>query len=352
MSTNIQKQPTDNVELPEEQKLKNKYTGRNMLDMAIVLIAGLVMAFYYYGMRALLLSAISMATAVVCEWLGAKIFRSEMHITDLSALTTGAAVALCLPASSEWWLPCAASAFAILAAKTPFGSYKNSPFVPAAAGLAFVTICSPQRVFGYSALGDGFSSSAVYLSDNFVAGDSVAYMLSKGNSIGTNIINYIDILVGNFPGAMGATCVLAMLGGLIFVTVRRPKTAAVTLSFLGVCFVYAILFPRITTGRLTSAFMELSAGLLLFAAAVFLTYPNIAPKRFVARICYGAFAGLVLMLLRSFSSFEDSTVFAILLANAVAPSFDNRIPLTKREKLASQKEVPATEQAAPEGGEA
>ena len=38
------------------------------------------------------------------------------------------------------------------------------------------------------------------------------------------------------------------------------------------------------------------------------------------------------MLLRSFGTFEDSTVFAILLVNAIAPVFDRKLPLTKKEK--------------------
>ena len=323
-----------------------------MLELAVVLTAGLIMAFYYYGLRALMLTGVSMLCAVLCELIGGKIFKAEVHLSDLSALIIGATVALCLPASSDWWLPCAASAFAILAVKLPFGGYKTAHFVPAAAGLAFVTVCSPQRVFGYSAVGDGLARSVSFLSEDFVAGDSVAYMLKKGNSIGTNVINYIDILVGNFPGAMGTACVLAIFGGFVFIMIRRPKTAAISLSFLTVCFVYALLFPRITTGRLTSAFMELTAGLLLFAATVFLTDENIAPKRLIARICYGTFAGLVLMLLRSFSGFEDSTVFAVLLANAVAPAFDNRIPLTRREKRAAAPAVTAEPAEEFQGGEA
>jgi len=303
-----------------------------MFDVLIVLAAPLITAFYYYGVRALELTALSVAAAVICEWLGAKLFKVEVHPSDLTALATGLAVAVCLPASSAWWLPSAASAFAVLAVRIPFGGHKNTLFVPAAAGIAFVTVCCADKVFGYGIIPNAIYKTAAFGSDGFVAGDSVANMLTRGHSIGTNVINYIDILVGNFPGPMGAGCVLAMLGGLVYMIIRRPKNSPALLSYLAVCFVYALIFPRITTGRLTSAFMELTAGLLLFGAVVFLSNESVMPKKFWAKLCYGAFAGLVLMLMRSFSSFEDSTVFAILLANAVAPFFDDFLGLTKKEK--------------------
>ena len=336
MSTNKKVQAADVSPLTEEQTLKIKYNRKAMLDVLIVLAAPLITAFYYYGIRALQLAALSVAAAVICEWAGARIFKVEIHPTDLTGVATGMAVAACLPASSAWWLPCAASAFAIMAVRIPFGSHKNTLFVPAAAGIAFVTVCNAERVFGYGIIPNTIYKTAIYGSEDFVAGDSVAYMLSRGNSIGTNVINYIDILVGNFPGPMGAGCVLAMLGGLVYMIIRRPKNAAAPLSYLAVCFVYALLFPRITTGRLTSAFMELSAGLLLFGAVVFLSNEAVMPTKFWAKICYGAFAGLVLMLMRSFSGFQDCTVFAILLANAVAPFFDEFTGLTKKEKAAAE----------------
>lgn len=322
-----------------------------MIDTLIVLAAMLTTAFYYYGERALRLTLIGIASAVLCELIGSKLFSAEAHISDLTAVVTGASIALCLPASSEWWLPCAASAFAVLAVRIPFGDYRNTLFIPSAAGLAFVTVCSSQRVFGYSLISQDTAKAAVYGSEEFIRGDSVAFMLSRGNSIGNNIISYIDILVGNIPGPMGAACALAVFGGLVYMIIRRPKNALISLSFLAVCFIYALIFPRVTTGRLTSAFMELTAGLLLFAAAVWLTDDAVAPKRLIAKVCYGAFAGLVLMLLRSFSGFEDSTVFAVLLANAVAPAFDNRIPMTAREKAAEKKASAETVPTDVRGGE-
>ena len=77
--------------------------------------------------------------------------------------------------------------------------------------------------------------------------------------------------------------------------------------------------------------MEICGGMLLFSSVFFLTDDKLLPKSFYSRICYGAAAGLMCMIMRSVGKFEDSTVFAVLLANGLVTAFD-KLPLTKRER--------------------
>lgn len=129
---------------------------------------------------------------------------------------------------------------------------------------------------------------------------------------------------------MGATCSIALFGALLFLAVRRPKNFTVSVSFLAVCFIYALLFPRVLTGRFVSAFMEICGGMLLFSS-VFFDRRQASSEELYSRICYGAAAGLMCMIMRSVGKFEDSTVFAVLLANGLVTAFD-KLPLTKRER--------------------
>ena len=161
----------------------------------------------------------------------------------------------------QWWIPCLAVVFAIAVVKLPFGDSRSLMFLPSAGGIAFVTICFPEEIFAYPVIPQPVDSLAVFGSENFIQGDSIAYMLSQGNSIGVNIVNYIDIAVGNVPGPMGTTCAVAMLGGLIYMLFRRPKGAVVSVSFLTACALFAAVFPRVGTSRTISVIMELSGGL-------------------------------------------------------------------------------------------
>lgn len=319
--------------LSEKEKLEIKNTRKYMIDMLMVLVAPMAMSFYYYGLRAVLLVLYSVVTALVCELLASRIYKFEACFSDLSSMVTAITVAMCIPASSPWWVPILTTVFALAVVKFPFGNSRSLMFLPSAAGIAFLTVCNSARMFAYPIIPTQSDKFAVLSSENAAQGNSIAYMLSQGNSIGINIISYIDIAVGNVSGPMGATCALAIFAGLLYLLIRRPKTAVMSFVYLGTCAVYAFLFPRITTGRGISVIMELCSGLVGFAALMFVTNEALAPKRTNARILYAALMSLMTMLLRTFGSFEDSTVFAVLIANSFAAALDKKLPLTKKEKL-------------------
>lgn len=314
------------------ERLAFKDTRKYMFDMLLLLTAPAIMAWYYYGSRALWLICICVITSILTESITAAVIKTKSHISDLSSIITAVSIALCMPASVQWWIPCLATIFAIAVVKLPFGDSRSLLFLPSAGGIAFVTICFPEEIFAYPVIPQPVDSLAVFGSENFVSGESITYMLSQGNSIGVNIVNYIDIAVGNVPGPMGTTCAVAMLGGLIYMLFRRPKGAVVSVSFLTACALFAAAFPRVGTSRTISVIMELSGGLLFFSALAFVSNETIAPKRFISRICYGVFGGLTAMLLRRYSPLEESTVFAVLLMNSVSTVFDSKLPVIGLEK--------------------
>ncbi|MEG1835359.1 MAG: RnfABCDGE type electron transport complex subunit D [Oscillospiraceae bacterium] len=313
-------------QMSPQKRNEIRNTRRYMMDMLFMMAPLIIMSGYYYGERAFRLIVLSAITAVVAEYLGAKAFKAEQSVSDLSAVVTGIMIALCLPASSAWWLPCLGSVFAILVAKLPFGDARSQMFSPVASAIAFLTICMPKMVFTYPKIIEGTTNLG------FIQGDSIAYMLSQKNSIGINIISYIDVLIGNVSGPMGATCGFAMIGAMIYLLLRRAKAFIAPASFIITSAIFAFIFPRVLTGRLTSVYMEIFGGLLLFGALFLISNEVLAPKKIISKIAYGVSGGLICMIMRRVGVFEDSTVFAIIILNAVAPAFDKIPYLTKGEK--------------------
>lgn len=333
MSENEQLRINIQPVLSETEKLEIKNTRKYMIDMLMVLLAPMAMSFYYYGLRAVLLLLYAVLSALVCEFLSSKIYKFRASYSDLSSIVTAISIAMCIPASSAWWVPVLITVFALAVVKFPFGNSRSLMFLPSAAGIAFLTVCNSANMFSYPIIPTTADKFAQLSSSNAALGNSIAYMLSQGNSIGINIISYIDIAVGNVSGPMGTTCAVAIIGGLLYLLIRRPRTAMMSFVYLGTCAIYAFLFPRITTGRGISIIMELCSGLTGFAALLFVTNETLAPKRTNARVLYAVLMGLITMILRTFGSIEDSTVFAVLIANAFACTLDQRLPITKREKL-------------------
>ena len=70
-------------------------TRRYFADMLILMVVPAVMAWYYYGGRAVRLMVLSVLTAVLCEAAGSFIFKAQASVSDLSAVATGLMTALC-----------------------------------------------------------------------------------------------------------------------------------------------------------------------------------------------------------------------------------------------------------------
>ena len=81
------------------------------------------------------------------------IHRRNISLSERSLLVTGLTIAMLLPADIPYWMAALAGAFAMFAAKEPFGSTGRNPFNPAAAGVAFLTVLWPEEVSRFPAVG-------------------------------------------------------------------------------------------------------------------------------------------------------------------------------------------------------
>ncbi len=307
------------------QPNKTEFTDnrRIMTDYSIMLSAPMIVGMFNHGIRVLIAVFLGVFTCAVCGKIAEKILKVKFPLRDFSPFFLGACTALLMPATAPWWLIVAASAFAMVVCVVPFGAANNAPFVPPAAAFCFAILCWKDIIFDYSE-----------------TGKSVTMLLSQGNSIGKNIAAVLEVLVGNVPSAMGTGSALALLGALIFLIIRRPKDSVSSLTFILAVAVMAILFPRVGTGRFISLIMELCGGMLLFSAIFFMSYPSILPTRLMPRAIWGFVSGIICMLIRYVGTFEETAVFGILIACAIADFFD-KLPLTKKEKklLVNEEEI-------------
>lgn len=304
------------------QQNKTEFTDirRIMTDYSIMLAAPMLVGIFNHGIRVLVAVFLGVLTCAICGKVAEKILKVKFPLRDFSPFFLGACTALLLPVTAPWWVIVAASAFAMVVCVVPFGAANNAPFVPPAAAFCFAVLCWNDIIFDYSE-----------------TGSSVTSLLSQGNSIGESIAAVLEVLVGNVPSAMGTGSALALFGALIFLIIRRPKDSISSLTFILAVAVMALLFPRVGTGRFISLIMELCGGMMLFSAVFFMSYPSILPTRLMPRAVWGAVSGIICMLVRYVGAFEETAVFGILIACAIADFFD-KLPLTKKEKKLLVKE--------------
>ena len=315
---------------------------RHDVDILVVLIAVSVMPLFLYGMPAFWLLLTTVLTAVAAEYICQRVAgKRRIEKGDLSYLITAFVTALLLPASAPVWVGAAAVTFALCVAKHPFGGRGANIFNPAAAGVAFVTLCWPEFFKKYPipfSLIDGVYS---YM-------DSPASTLRVG---GTPKIGRLDMILGNFAGPMGATCVIVLLCCLLFLAYRRSACIRAIIPAFGVVAVVAVLFPRLATGRINSLIFELCSGALMFGLTFMVSDPGTLPKLKSGRVVYGLLIGVLVVIFRRFGAFDMEMAFVILLANALASACDgyalfvikrfNRLKARLLEKKAAKAEEKA-----------
>ncbi len=283
-------------------------------DTFLMLCVPLAVAIFTYGFSAVLNSVLSLVTCLLFVSAGRRLLHIEFPPKSPYAFIIGISIALLLPVSAPWWMVILTSAFAMGVCVLPFGSPEKSPFVPSVTALCFATLCWPEEIYNYS-----------------VIGDSLGKMLMQGNSVSKNIVAVIEALVGSHPSAIGTGCILALIGALIFLIIRRPNDSLASICFiLSVC-IMAIIFPRVSTGRFLSVIMELCSGMIFFGAIFFISSPSVLPKRTVSKAVWGIVSGIICMVIRYASPLEESACFGFVITCAIADYFDN-LPLTHKEK--------------------
>ncbi|MCM1544130.1 MAG: RnfABCDGE type electron transport complex subunit D [Ruminococcus sp.] len=287
-------------------------------DMLIIGACLLVMGTFINGITAIYQAAVCMAAAAVCEYIGFKLVFKKNPLGNLSAVSIGLIISLLLPSCAPLWVGVSASAFAILVARLPFGGTRNAPFVPVAAGICFANICFPELMSTYPAASCGVN--AIFsVDEGFTAGTSLLDMLEKGTNVDLNIFGITSILSGAYPGAIGTTCVLAMLGTAAYIFIQRPSRLISSAGCIFAAALCAALFPRINSGIINSVVLELCAGSLLFTSLLVLNDPVTSPKKPLSSFIYGAIAGIICMLLRRYAKIEDTGCFSVMITNAIWP---------------------------------
>ena len=293
-------------------------------DYLIALAPLYGMAFWLYGYRVLILAGCAVVTCFVCDLFAALVQRKRYDVSDLSSYTDALIFTALVPASSRYEIVVITTAFIVLLAKNAFGGYGCYPFNPSMFGFAFAALCWPGEMFLYpevfSSVGIGFDSGAALV-------EGVAGVLQQG---AVPSIDATDLLLGNYPGPMGATFCVIILACLGLLIAHRTVSFHIPVAFLATCAAWAALLPRVQTGIIDSLIYELFSGGIIFCAVFVTGQPDNTPKHPAAKLLYALVLGVATMFYRTFGAYEEGACFAILLVNPLAPAFDRLVTRKRR----------------------
>ena len=273
-----------------------------MHDVLIALLPTTVLGIWAHGAYSAMIIAVSIAAAVLTEYLFDKVTKRKNTIGDCSAIVTGLLLALTLPARVPVYIPVLGAVFAILVVKCLFGGLGHNIMNPALAGRSFLLISFGTAMTGYTL-------------------DSVAAATPLAQVAAGQTVDLLALCIGNTSGVIGSSALGLLVGG-IYLLLSGGITWEIPTSII----VSFTAFVAIFGGHgLSAAYIlpQILGGGLLMAAFFMATDPVSSPSTTKGQLIFGAFTGILIGLFRVKGASADSTTYAVLLADLVGPVIDD-----------------------------
>ena len=305
------------VVAPAPHVQTSQSTARIMRDVVIALMPALVVSTVVFGLDVLRVTALSVVSCVVIEYLIQKFMvRGATTVGNWSAVVTGVLLAFNLPASIPWWIVVMGAFVAIAVAKMTFGGLGKNIVNPALAGRAFL-FSWPVLMSNWVKVGFDNAAGLLSTADAVTAATPMSAM-HQGALPEESIL---DMFLGNIGGCIGETSALLLIIGFIYLLYRKVITARIPLAYIGTVAILAFLFPRGNDRIAWMAAQVFGGGLMLGAIFMATDYVT-SPLTKLGQIVYGIGCGVITILIRYFGGYSEGVTYAILCMNACAVLLD------------------------------
>ena len=289
-------------------------------------IAG-VFTFGYYCLYIVFLSGI---TAVITE-VFILLLRKQPVVNaakDGSAVVTGILLAYTLPPGVPWYIPVVGSFFAIAIAKHTFGGLGNNIWNPALAARAFLQVAYPAiinsdwRVLTQHGMGKLVHNIAKVDAEGKLV-DAITRATPLAKEAGAEAYHFSQLLIGNIPGCIGETSVIALLLGGAYLIYKRYINWYVPVYYIATVFIMVLILPpRIATPWANNPFYHIFAGGLFLGAFFMATDMVTAPLTKRGLVIFAVGTGVLTAIIRFYSGYPEGVCYSILLMNTATPLID------------------------------
>ncbi len=295
-------------------------TRRIMFSVLVALVPALAAGTWFFGPRALTLTAVTVLACLVSEWLFRLVTRQPNSLPDGSAAVTGVLLALTLPATAPYWLGAVGGVFAIVVVKGLLGGLGQNIFNPALAARAFLMLLWPSWLVRYAPPGAGLP-----LLGSTVDVVSAATPLHHMQMPALPDATLLDMFLGNIGGTIGEVSALALLLGAGFLLLRKVISWRIPIAYLGSVALLTLVFSKGDDPVSWMLYSLLGGGVMLGALFMATDYAT-SPAAPTAQLVYGAGCGVLTVLFRYFGLYPEGVTYAILLMNACAWALDKALP--------------------------
>ena len=238
------------------------------------------------------------------------------HEVNEGFLVTGIIIPMILPPETPLWMVAVATAFAVIIGKEVFGGTGMNILNPALTARAFLFFAYPSNMSGdkvwIAEKADAFSGATPL-------GDALVGNIDK-------IPSPLEMIIGNIPGSIGETSVIAILIGAFILLYTGVGSWRIMFSVVTGGLVMGWIFNLCAVNEYMQipAWEHLIMGGFAFGAVFMATDPVTASQTNKGKFIYGFFIGLLAVLIRVVNpAYPEGMMLAILFMNVFAPLIDH-----------------------------
>ena len=270
-----------------------------MRDVLIALFPAVIASIVFFGVKALLVEVVCVATAMLCEWAFEKITKKPCTVMDLSAAVTGLILALNLPVDIPVWQAMFGSFVAVIVVKQFFGGI----------GQNFANPAITARVIMLVAFSGAMTSWAVPAFADATSAATPLAVIAGGEG---QLPSLLQMFLGARGGSMGETSCLALLIGGVYLICRKVISWHTPVAFIGTVLVCTALLGE-------QPLYQVMAGGLFLGAIFMATDYTTSPPTPAGKLIFGVGCGLITVLIRVWGNYPEGVSFSILLMNILNP---------------------------------
>lgn len=273
-----------------------------MYDVIIALLPALLAACYFFGIRAIVVTAVSILSCMVTEFVCQKLMKQDVQIFDGSAIITGILYAFVIPPYMSLIYVVVGAVVSIALGKMVFGGLGHNIFNPALVGRAFVQASWPVAIttFMYDDVG------GATLLDAMKRGLATDSALIEGGNL------YLNTFIGRMGGCLGETSVLAILLGGLYLIYKKQIDWKVPIIMIGTVFIASLIAGA-------NPFLHIFSGGLFLGAFFMATDMVTSPHTTKGRAIFAFGIGVLVSLIRFKGGYPEGVAYSILIMNGFVP---------------------------------
>ncbi|MBR4675041.1 MAG: RnfABCDGE type electron transport complex subunit D [Victivallales bacterium] len=292
-----------------------------MFMVILALLPACLAGIWHFGIRALWIMLLTVASAVSWEVLANKVMKQRLSVGDGTAILTGLLLAMNLPPTVPEWV-CVLGAFiAIVLGKMVYGGMGYNPFNPALVGRVALLLGLPSIMTRFvppmHSMWDWCSAA-----NTVTQATPLVLTHATPHTRAEIVVDYMDLFIGHCSGCIGETCFIALLVGGIFLICLNLIRWQVPVCYIGTVFIITAIAHRVSPSDYATPLSHVLSGGLALGAFFMATDMVTTPLSRAGSVVFAVGCGIITSVIRLWGSYPEGVSFSILIMNALTPLID------------------------------